>query len=96
MPRIVTAAPRHTSHSSFASLALGSWLIVIALFGGYVVLTSGRFQRAHAVRCPSCASSLTRLCVDLDPEEREGPLPDELHCPSCGTLVAKVSNREHR
>jgi len=72
---------------------LAAWLVVMACLGGYVLVTSNRFHRKAEVRCPDCGASLTQLCMALDPEEREDPLPTELRCPACGTLVAAVSNR---
>jgi hypothetical protein len=78
-----------SGHAGFTFSALRAWLAALVSFGTYVLLSSAPFQNAHAVRCPQCGTSLTELCMDLDPEERDGPLPEEIRCPACATLVAR-------
>lgn len=66
-----------------------TWLVALAGFGAHVLLSSRRFHRTTAVRCPSCHNGLVSPIGGLALDEDPATPTRTLRCRRCREIVAR-------
>jgi len=64
-------------------------LLALVMLGGYIVISSRRYHAPFRILCAGCGRSLGGKFYDTLYELKPGEdPPNELRCPTCGTVAA--------